>query len=733
MNPLAGILFLVAVAAVIVVSGYWLNAFDLEDSFAGRLALGALAGLATLLLAAVSVGCFRPLAGAWLGVGLLPAAGSVLWPRARRQLLADVRSLFAARSGRMVLGLGGIFLGLLLLPALRDWQVLFYDGTTNHDSYISITAGEHLQRHTFLEVPAFSATQPWMNMADDNVGWKPRRAQLGAEVLLALFSGLAGTAPLYTCLYFSAALFLPWCAAVYLACVTFFQARFSRPVLAALVLLQPIFIFFHANSNIPNLLGAMVGATVVIATAQALRATARRAMLGWCALLVLGFHGLIAVYPEMVPFTVLPCGLLWLVPWLARRWAVVRANGTAVAGAFLVGAAIDPVVVIRAWHGFRHSFATARADVIFANLFEPLNAAEHVPAFATLAVPAAELLGWVPGGLLTLLLIVGATLGWRRARDRAGVLCTLAGSGALLAYTLATGFNYGWQKSVQFGAVFVAAAFSAPLLDALVAGWRQPGWRRRAAGFTLAGILAFYAAATALNFNYIWDWSRQKVLSRDWLALRELSATTLREQPVLVESASFRLPFFHSMWSSYFLSSSHSYFARRGGEGGGYVRMDVRDESAVPGGRPAALLVGRRWAECFDANSPRLLEGREFVLLREANRVTDLQGVFPTNGYPDNAATRFAMEITPHTAARLRLVLVPNRKNTWPDAAWRVVNRTVSGQETAHEVSGPPPWQLDVALAPGVKQTVECQLLSKPHTFEEWPFHVRQLIVESNP
>ncbi len=97
------------------------------------------------------------------------------------------------------------------------------------------------------------------------------------ETLLALFSGLAGTTPLHICLYFAAALFLPWLAAVYLAVTTFFRTELSRGSLAALVLLQPIFVFFYANSNLPNLLGAILGAMTVIATGAGASAPATRA------------------------------------------------------------------------------------------------------------------------------------------------------------------------------------------------------------------------------------------------------------------------------------------------------------------------------------------------------------------------------------------------------------------------------------------------------------------------
>src|SRR5688500_14648163 len=103
MSPPGGILFLFAAATVILLSGYWLTAFKSVDTFAERLALAAVAGLATLLLMVAAVSFFRPLAGGWLAVCLMPAIGSLLWPQSRNQLLADGRSLLRSHTGRMVL------------------------------------------------------------------------------------------------------------------------------------------------------------------------------------------------------------------------------------------------------------------------------------------------------------------------------------------------------------------------------------------------------------------------------------------------------------------------------------------------------------------------------------------------------------------------------------------------------------------------------------------------------
>ncbi|HEY8995157.1 MAG TPA: hypothetical protein VIM71_10880 [Lacunisphaera sp.] len=733
MSPPLGLLFLLVVAAVILVSGYWLAALNLVDTFPERLALASIAGLASLLLLVAGVNFFLPLSGPGMGACLLPAMGSLLWSRSRSQLLADLRSAGRSRSGFMVLGLVAVFLTVLLGPALLDWQALFYDGTTNHDSYIWVTSGEFLQHHTYMESPVPSATQPWMNMAEDNVGWDPRRGQLGAETLLALFSSLAGTTPLFTCLYLAGSLFLPWTAAVYLAVTTFFRPQLSRATLAALVMLQPIFVFFYANSNLPNLLGTIMGTTVILATEHALRAGTRPRRLGWCAVLVMGFHGLLAVYPEMVPFILLSCGLLWLRPWWARRRDVVRTHAGWVAAAFVAGTVVNPAITVRAVRGFLYSFRTARTEDIFGNLFAPLNFAEYIPGSATLSIPAALSLGAVLGTGLTLMLLAAAITAWWRARDRLGALFALAGSGVLLVYTLVTGFKYGWQKSVQFSGIFITATMTAALVGAQIDEWHQTGWRRRTAGVCLAGIITFYTAATASNFSQIYEWRRQKILSRDWTALRELSATTLREQPVLVESATFRMPFFHSMWAAYFLPDSRTYYARRGGEGGGYLRLGVRDESAVPGGRPAALLVGRRWAESFDANSPRLLEGREFILLREANRVTDLQGVYPTNGYPDHAGGAMRFEILPHSRSRLLLELTPRTKRVTLPANWNLIRQTEGALDFSATVSGLPPWRLEIPLIARTSNRITVDLKEYDGPREDMAFVLRTVRIEDSP
>lgn len=733
MNQLEGISLFLCLNVVLLLSGYWLAARHTAATPPERLAMGVLAGLATLLLLVAGVNFFRPLSGVWAGLCLLPAVGTLAGRHSRQLLLADVRPVYRSLDGRLALGWAALFMLLLLLPVLHDGRILYYDGTSNHDSFIWITSAEYLQHHSYMDQPVQSATQPWLNTAGANVGWNPSWGRMGAEGLLALWSSLAFTAALDAYLYGTAALFLPWVAAVFLTVSTFYRARLSRAALATLFVLQPIFIFFYANSNLPNLVGVIMGAAAVIAVEQALRSETGRLRLAWCVLLLLSLHGLYASYPEMIPFILLPCGLLWLRFWFNRQPRLAWKPALMVAAGVLTSVLINPATSIRAWRGFVTSYQTARADQSWANLFEPLNPAGYLPGLATLSIPAARQLGLLAGAGLSLLIVAACLLGWWRARDRFGFLAALAGSAVLLGYTLVTGFNYGWQKTAQFGGIFIAALVPVALADSLFQELRTPGARRWLSGAALGVVAWFFAAATWLNFQDMYAWGRNKSLSADWQTLRETSRTTLRENPVLVDAASFRMPFFHGMWAAYFLPESRIYFAERGVENGGYLRDEVLNEKQIPEGRPAAVLVGRDWASTFDANSRRLLVGREYALVREANRVVKMQGVYPLNGVPEHASTGVSLEILPHSPARLRLTLAPYLKKNWPAASWRISHRAGAGPENILTVSGAPPWQFEVPLVAHQANLIEFATVPPAGSTEILPFAITVLKIESAP
>lgn len=734
MNQIEGLLILIALPLSLLLSGYWLAALLAPSPPLERLAFALPCGLAVLLAGVAAVNFFHPLAGFWAYLCLAPALLTLLLPRSRTGLLHDLRQA-AAASPRLVLLAAGVFFVLLLWPVLVAPASLFYDGTSNHDSFFWIAAAEHLKRHTYLEMPVNSALQPLTNQAGALIGLKPAWGRMGAEGLLALASGVIGVSPLKLYLYATASLAIVWFSTVYLALRTFVTEQPARITAAALVCLQPIFVFFYGNGNLPNLLGTLTGATLIIAVARAARCgvAARGEFTAWAALAALSLHGLLCTYPEMVPFVLLPGGLLWLRPWFTTGPRLFWRTGLLLAAVLLAGAALNPATTIRAGYGFIASFATARADTNWANLFNPLDLSEYIPALISLSIPGAKELDlWLGGPLSVLIVGVFGLLVWR-SRDRFGLCAGLAGSLLLLIYTLVTGFAYGWQKTVQFSGIFFALAFPAAAVETLWGLRAGPGRSRHLATAALGSLIVFLAYATVMNCRDIYKWSDRKVISADWFALRDQSRTTLRAAPVLVEAATFRMAFFHGMWSAYFLPDSHLYFGLRGEESGGYLRGGVINEQnqAIP--PPAAVLVGRAWADTFDANSPRLLTGREYALLQKSNRVFKLGGVYPLNGPPDHASAAITLEIEPHSPAHLVVELAPRAKAGWPAGEWKLTRHAEGAADFTATVSGPSPWRLKIPLVAARRNQVDLVLVGHAGPPDALSFAIRALRIEDSP
>lgn len=737
MNQIDGILILLFLPLALLLCGYWLAALLTDNTAGERLAFAVLSGLVLMLAAVATVNLFRPLNGFWAYACLLPGLPSLL-PRFLSGLGRDFRAVLRLRPTGVALALAA-YLGLLLWPVLRAPASLFYDGTSNHDSFFWIAGAEHLKRHTYLEMPTHTPTQPLMATATAIVGWRPAWGRMGAEGLLALASSVINVSPIKLYLYATACLYFAWLAGAWLALRTFVTDQPRRGAIVALAGLQPLFAFFYDNNNLPNLLGALTGTAFLLAFERALRTRDTGwAAAGAClALVALSFHGLLCVYPEMTPFVLIPAGLLWLRRWFTTGFRPgCRPCGFA-AGAIVLGVALNPATSVRAYHGFVASFGMARADENWANLFNPLGIAEYVPGLVSLSVTAARQLGPWLGWPLSAMLLVGAGMVVHRARDRFGLLAVFAGSGALLLYTLGTGFAYGWQKTAQFSGVMVGMVFPAAVVHVLLgvqAGvHRVP---RLLARLGLVAIPAFLAFATAMTFRETYKWSERKVISSDWFALRDLSRTTLRDAPVLVEAATFPMSFFHGMWSAYFLSESRLYFGARGDQSGGYLRSHVVNEAAGPIPAPAAILVGRRWADTFDSQSPRLLTGREFVLLQQANRVHDLTGVSPLNGPPEQAATRFSLRLTPADSATLGFELSPRHAGGPAAGVWQVRGFGPDGPGYRIVVSGAPPWRFDVPLRARLDQTVNIEWQPSEGTSaptEDHPFTLSGLRITPPP
>ncbi|HVU16299.1 MAG TPA: hypothetical protein VHD32_05220 [Candidatus Didemnitutus sp.] len=731
MNPLEGLLLLVAVMAGTLVSGYSLAAFLADRDPSVRLSVACLAGISLQLLAVSALNLVVPLSPAWSPVCLVPIGVTLGWSRVRRMLWSDLVAVMGDRAHRWIIALAVAFLIALLLPMLANPQTAFYDGTSNHDSFFWISGAEYLKRHTYLAAPTVNAAQPLGNNALAITGLEPAWGRMGAEGLLALTSSLAWTSPLKLYLYATAALFLPWISAVFLAVRTFWSARVPLIAFVVIAGLEPVFLFYFANANLPNLVGAISGATVIVSAECILRGNAGRLWGAWWWLLVLSAHGLACSYPEMLPFVALPAALL------AVRSAIVRGR-TAWPGlasmllAVAVAAVVNPATSQRALHGFFESYVTARANQNWTNLFENIDPMGFVPALGTLSVPAVHMLGDFGGLAVTLLVVVTAMAAWWRTEDRFGSFAVFAGALALVVYTLATGFTYGWQKSVQFSGVFVAAAPAAALATAIE--WaRGNGWRRWAGRAGATGVILFLGFSLLSDFSDNLTWSTRKALARDWFNLRELSQTEWRGQPVLVEAASFRMSFFYSMWSAYFLPESPLGFAARGHQPGGYLRDTALHEGHDPLPPAKGFLVGRAWAESFDANSPRILAGREYALIARANRVTDLTGVYPLEGPPDYADPDITLEVTPHHSSTFSIELMPRKSVIFAPGRWHLWYQAGHAPAVSTELAGPPPWRLSVPLVANERNRVKLKFDQEMKFDFPYPLIVERIRIEDAP
>ncbi len=700
MNQLEGFLILTALPLSFLLTGYWLAALLDDADPVERLAFALPCGLALLMAAAAAVNFFQPLRGVWAYGCLAPILLTLLLPRSRTGLFRDLIAAWRA-APRIVIGGVVFFFVLLLWPVLQTPSSLFYDGTSNHDSFFWVTGAEHLKRHTYMEFPVMGTVQPLTNTTSALIGWDPPWGRIGGEALLALASSVINVSPLKLYLYATACLAAVWFALVWLALRTFVTDAPARLTGAVVVALQPVFVFFHGNANLPNLLGTLTGTALIIAVERAIRAASGSlpTFTAWATLAALSLHGLLCSYPEMVPFALLPCALLWLRPWFTKGFNAYWRSGLLLTAALVAGALLNPATIVRAVRGFFTSYGMARADANWANLFQPLEHSEYIPALFTLSISGSKELGWWFGWPLSLLIVVliGAVI--RRSRDPFGLCAGLAGSAVLLTYTVVNDFSYGWQKTVQFSGIFVVLLFPVAVID-LLARVRpaEPGRNRRAINAALAAILVFMVYATFMNCRDTYKWSDRKVISADWFDLRDLSRTTLLDAPVLVEAATFRMAFFHGMWAAYFLPESHLYFGARGEESGGYLRAWVVNEEKHTIPMPAAVLVSRLWADTFDANSPRILTGREYTLLQKSNRLLSMTGVTPTNGPPIQAARAFSFEIIPHANGNLVFELTPRRNTVAPVGEWKLSRHAPDTPEFTAVVSGPPPWRFSLPL-----------------------------------
>jgi hypothetical protein len=458
-----------------------------------------------------------------------------------------------------------------------------------------------------------------------------------------------------------------------------------------------MFIYLRANGNLPNLLGALAGAVAVAATARCLGTREER--MPWLALLTLSVSALLYSYPEILPFILLPGTFL-----LARATVRAPRQVSWVLLACMLGVALNPATALRAYHGFLGSFQAARADQNWANIFAHLGPSQFLPALVTISVPMAHYLGAIPCLLASIALLSAAVMAFHRAKDRFGAAASLSGGALLAVYTIATGFHYGWQKTALYSGAFLVALLPIAALDAC---WRARGRRGRALGLAVVLVLATGVVFQAMELQ---KWSLRKCLDRDWLDLR--AAAGMRPGgTIVVDSATFRMSFFYGMWSAYLLPDHRLLYAGRGVANGGHLGSRVLTESDpwLAGSRFA--LVSPEWAKTFDANSEPLYSSGNAVLLRSANRVTRLDGLWPETGVPMTSGNRIAIELVPHARSELHLTLAPSGAGPTGPRSWHIRRNLRLAAVFACDVGGAPPWRIAIPLEPSQLNQIEIRSL----------------------
>lgn len=561
------------VTAILLASGYAWAAAAEPESAAARVTLALPTGLMALLFSVAVVNTWIPLTRTTAVLVLLPWLAMLGAGGRWRRLAADLGAVGRdVRCWAAVAGVCGLLVALLW-PLVANRDVTFYDGSSNHDAFLWIAGAEHLQHANYLTRAVFDAAHPFFAHANAIVGTAPAWGRMGAEGYLAVVASLAGLPVLEVYLAATAALIAVWVALQFLVLRAFWATPRGVAGTLAVVCLQPVFIFFHANANAPNLFGVLAATTAIVA----LDRLARHGGGAAAALTAFSIHGVVCTYPEMLPVALIPCvALIARLPASDRRKALL--GGCAVIAGFVV----DPLSTVRAWHGFWSSLALASAD-LQANRFGVFGAS-RLPALTFLSVPLGHDLNALLGVLASATLLVAAALAWRRAGNRTVVGAAYAGIAIVAVYTGWSGFGYGWQKTAQFSGLVLATLFPGAALAA-AAPFRGRTTQRRgrfAVAIVTAGLAAY---ATVANLREVYKWSGRKYLTRDWNRaadyLRHHEPTT-----ILAVRPSTPWPFFYTMWASYYFRDTPLSY-RGGPEVGGYLattRPPEPSERALPAG-----------------------------------------------------------------------------------------------------------------------------------------------------
>ena len=662
MIVLTGIAIAGTISLLMLFAGYVVAGFLSAETRLTRLAVASLSGLAWLILIASVVGAVAPMNGLELWLVWLPSLLAWLIPTTRTQLLQDLRATLGDAALPAALAGLGLLCVALLLPYFIYPDLVFYDGRPNHDSFFWCIGAEYLQHHDYLSGsanPAPNRDYPLFNHVYAILSAKPAWGRMGAEGFLTIAAGMFRRTPLEVYNFAIAALAPAWILTVLAVARRTGLGALNRWALGFVCFCQPLFVFFFANGNLPNLLGALFSGGLWL---LALLLAEDRVQSRWPLLAagILCVHGVLCSYPEILPFALLPVGLFAL--WqLARRMPGSGRLVGSLALIVLAGLCLNPLTTGRAWNGFWNSVYLVREDSHWANLFGPLDFAEYVASVITLAMSSMHKLGPVIGALASLAVLLSLVILLREGRRTTVVLISLSGFAVLLGYTLLKSFDYGWQKSVQVAAVPLAALFPMLLAGAAQTALGRPAgarWRQVA----LAGTMAVMLYAMAGHTIGIVKSATDKGLTVPLLGLRDQLAREMPGQTITIDGATFHAGIFHSMWAARLFSRQPLVFLSQLDQAGGYLRDSIRLANPVPPAPGALYYVAADWARAFDYQPDSLVHDRVGALVRQHNLVTEQAGFYRNTGVPDKAGARFSLTIYPVADGWLEFTLAPDGK-----------------------------------------------------------------------
>lgn len=696
-----------------------------------RLLLAPVSGLALQLWSVSVINLAWPLTQTASLLVLWPVVLVFVVPKLRRTLIDDLAAAASnARARAAAAGMVAIALALVV-PLMAYPDLVFFDGTSNHDNFFWVVGAEYLQSSLY-SIHHHSPELPrWLGVVPVILGLEPAWGRIGAEAWGAAMSGVVGTLPIRWYTGGVAALVLTWVTTTLaLARATGWLPRTVLGTMAGCAL-QPLLVFFIFNGNLPNLLGTLCGGGLLVAARFAVGADESLRRLG-IILIPLLLHATLVSYPEVAPFVGLPAALVVVGAWIRPRIPYPRSRMIGhITAAVLGGLLINPISTWRAFHGFLASFAFARADGGWPNIFSVLSPLSYFPASLTLATNLLD--DWSPiwGAVWTLLLLASVALAWRCARDRWLAVASISGFLALVIYTLATDFSYGWQKASQFSGLALAALFPFGVMS----GWMNAPIRLRLvklAGAAACCFLAFRAAHSHVQFAI--RVAAEKGITATMLDVRE-SALGRTPDPVLVIGDTFRAPYFQSMWAMYLFSNGEILCPEGAAHDGGYLTDHVGRYDPTHPPPNAGHYIGREWADAFCTDLERTAQDRVYALLPTINHVRLLQGFDPRHdlgglkGVPKLAGRALKLAVRPVHDGVLELTLRPFDR----DQRWSGTLMTRAAAETrSSAILADPDGRLVIRaeLMAGIETLVEVDLSTDTpagRLHGEYPFAVEQI------